>query len=90
MVTHPRGARIRGEDRRRPGVQAPSPPLQATERRAAEAIAVARYIADMSGQLESMATAAHLDLLAYFLAMARAEGEASARADASSMALSDR
>lgn len=54
-----------------------------------EATAVARYIADMSGQLESMASAARLDLLADFLAMARAEGEASARADASSMALSD-
>ncbi len=40
--------------------------------------AVAGYIADMTGQLESMATAAHLDLLAYFLAMARAEGEAAA------------
>ena len=35
-----------------------------------------RYIADMTAQLESMATAANLDLLAYFLAMARAESEA--------------
>lgn len=41
--------------------------------------AVAGYIADMTAQLESMATAAHLDLLAYFLAMARAEGEAASR-----------
>ena len=90
MATHPRGARYRGEDRRRSGVPAPSPPLGAITRRAAEAMTVARYIADMSGQLESMASAAHLDLLAYFLAMARAEGEASARADAPSMALSDR
>jgi len=70
------------------GVHAPPPPNQ-TASLAAEAIAVARYIADMSGQLESMASAAHLDLLAYFLAMARAEGEASVRANASSMALSD-
>ena len=33
----------------------------------------------MTAQLESMATAAGLDLLAYFLAMARAEGEAASR-----------
>jgi hypothetical protein len=89
MVTHPKSARIRGEDRRRSTVQAPSPPLDRTASPAAEAIAVARYIADMAGQLESMASAVHLDLLAYFLAMARAEGEASARADAPSMALSN-
>jgi hypothetical protein len=41
---------------------------------------VARYIADMTGQLESMANAARLDLVAYFLAMARAESETVARA----------
>jgi hypothetical protein len=41
--------------------------------------AVARYIADMTAQLETMATAAGLDLLAYFLAMARAESEAASR-----------
>ncbi|MGD0641191.1 MAG: hypothetical protein ABSC22_10625 [Roseiarcus sp.] len=56
--------------------------------RAADATAVARYIADMTEQLESMAIAAHLDLLGYFLAMARAESETSARADSPSMALS--
>jgi hypothetical protein len=38
--------------------------------------AVARYLADMIGQLESMARAAKLELLAYLLAMARAEAEA--------------
>jgi hypothetical protein len=43
---------------------------------------VAGYIADMTAQLESMATAAGLDLLAYFLAMARAESEAASRDDA--------
>ena len=47
-----------------------------TEAADADAPAVARYIADMTAQLESMATAAGLDLLAYFLAMARAESEA--------------
>ncbi len=36
---------------------------------------VARYLADMSGQLESMARASKLELLAYLLAMARAEAE---------------
>ncbi len=49
----------------------------------AGAPAVALYIADMTAQLESMATAAGLDLLAYFLAMARAESEAASRNDAS-------
>ena len=38
--------------------------------------AVARYLADMTGQLEFMARAAKLELLAYLLAMARAEAEA--------------
>jgi hypothetical protein len=47
-----------------------------------DAAAIASYIADMTAQLESMATAAHLDLLGYFLAMARAEGEAAARGGA--------
>jgi hypothetical protein len=37
--------------------------------------AVARYLADMTGQLESMARASKWELLAYLLAMARAEAE---------------
>jgi hypothetical protein len=41
---------------------------------------VARYIADMTAQLASMAHAAKLDLLAYFLNMANAESESIARA----------
>jgi hypothetical protein len=44
-----------------------------------ETAAVARYLADMTAQLESMAGAARLDLLAYFLAMARLEAEQQAR-----------
>ena len=36
---------------------------------------VARYIADMTVQLEGMAISAKLDLLAYFLGMAKAESE---------------
>ncbi len=35
---------------------------------------VARYVTDMIAQLEAMAVAARLDLLAYFLSMAKAEG----------------
>jgi hypothetical protein len=47
-----------------------------------EALDVARYIADMTAQLEAMAIAARLDLLAYFLGMSRAEGELLVRTSA--------
>jgi len=57
-----------------------SPPPAQAESRVAEAVAVARYVADMTAQLEAMALTAHLDLLAYFLAMAKGESEALARA----------
>lgn len=40
-----------------------------------EALDVARYVTDMTAQLEAMAVAARLDLLAYFLGMAKAEGD---------------
>lgn len=40
-----------------------------------EALDVARYVADMAAQLEAMSEAADLDLLAYFLSMAKAEAE---------------
>jgi len=40
---------------------------------------VARYIADMTAQLTSMAAAARLDLLTYFLSMANAESTALAQ-----------
>jgi hypothetical protein len=36
---------------------------------------VARYLADMTAQLETMARAADLELLAYLLAMARSEAD---------------
>ena len=36
---------------------------------------VARYITDVTAQLEAVAIAAHLDRLAYFLGMAKAESE---------------
>jgi hypothetical protein len=37
--------------------------------------AVAQYLADVSGQLEAMARAANLELLAYLFSMARIEAE---------------
>jgi hypothetical protein len=47
-----------------------------------EALDVARYITDMTAQLEAMAIAGRLDLLAYFLGMARAESEIYIRTNA--------
>jgi hypothetical protein len=47
-----------------------------------EALDIARYITDMTAQLEAMAIAARLDLLAYFLGMARAESEIYVRTSA--------
>ena len=40
-----------------------------------EVLDVARYIASMTAQLEAVAIAARVDLLAYFLGMAKAESE---------------
>jgi hypothetical protein len=40
-----------------------------------EAFQVARYVTDMTAQLEAMAAAARLDLLVYFLSMAKVEGD---------------
>ncbi len=40
-----------------------------------EALDIARYVSDMTAQLEAMSAAVDLDLLAYFLAMAKAEAE---------------
>ena len=40
-----------------------------------QALDAARYAADMTAQLEAMAAAVDLDLLAYFLGMAKAEAE---------------
>jgi hypothetical protein len=62
--------------RRRVVEQARAPRRESLTSGDAGAPAVASYVADMTAQLESMATAAGLDLLAYFLAMARAESEA--------------
>ncbi len=40
-----------------------------------EPLEVARYVTDMTTQLEKMAVAAGLEVLAYFLGMAKAEGD---------------
>jgi hypothetical protein len=75
-----RGVATRRLDARRRVVkQAHAPRRERPTRGDVGAPAVALYIADMTAQLESMATAAGLDLLAYFLAMARAESEAASR-----------
>jgi hypothetical protein len=47
-----------------------------------EGLDVARYITDMTAQLEAMAIAGRLDLLAYFLGMAKAESEIYVRTNA--------
>jgi hypothetical protein len=46
---------------------------------AEQARATAEYLTDMIAQLESMARAGGLDLVAYLLAMARAEADSHAR-----------
>ena len=55
----------------------------------ADAIDVARYINHMASQLEEMAIAARLDLLAYFLNMAKAESDLFVRLNAQETIKSD-
>jgi hypothetical protein len=55
----------------------------------ADAIDVARYINHMASQLEEMAIAARLDLLAYFLNMAKAESDLFVRLNAQENVKSD-
>ena len=78
--------RKRGEQGRA-GKTAPARPLKSADDAShggvtREGLDVARYIADMTAQLEAMAIAGHLDLLAYFLGMARAESELFLRTNA--------
>ena len=70
----------RFDDRRRAYCIACASPCGQWSVRLADETAVAGYVADMTAQLESMAGAVGLDLLAYFLAMARAEAAELARA----------
>ena len=77
-----RGVAVRRhETRGRVEGEAGAPRRESRTDREIRSPAVAGYIADMTAQLETMATAAHLDLLAYFLAMARAEGETAAHVE---------
>ena len=63
----------------RTGKSAPTRTLRREQdpalRASREALDVARYVSDMTAQLEAMANAARLELLAYFLGMAKAESE---------------
>ncbi len=70
--------------RKREGRGSPSSARAATRAPARDepadpSIDVARYIAEITAQLASMARAAKLDLLAYFLNKANAESESIAR-----------
>ena len=56
---------------RLPGIPEPADEAMALES--------AKYIAQMSAELASIARASHLDLLAYFLEMARVEANSSIR-----------
>jgi hypothetical protein len=69
-------ARRRGRDGRRKLTQGQFPP---EGREAADAVEVARYIGDMTAQMETMASAAKLEMLAHLLRMAAAESEAISR-----------
>jgi hypothetical protein len=86
MATYPIEAQLRcnlssrtkepqGDPRREPRF-----PLNTRHHR--EALEVARYVTDMTAQLEAMAVAARLDLLAYFLNMVKAEGDMFVRSNA--------
>ena len=63
----------------RPRLGTPPQPLSGPLNEADPALAIesARYIAQMSGELAAMARNANLDLLAYFLDMARVEATSS-------------
>ncbi len=47
-----------------------------------EALEAARYVTEMAAQLEAIASKAGLDLLAYFVGMAREEGDLLIRGNA--------
>jgi len=69
-------ARRRGRNGRRGTTRGQSPPLGGE---AADAVEVARYIGDMTAQMETMASAAKLEMLAHLLRMATAESETISR-----------
>ncbi len=72
-------AALSGRD---PQHQDSPPPDQAPGPATREGLDVAGYVSDMTAQLEAMALAAGLDLLAYFLGMARSEADLFVRTNA--------
>lgn len=59
----------------------PGSPAQARESNGTSAKDIAEYIAFMTAELAAMAGAARLDMLTYFLNMARLEAESCTRSD---------
>jgi hypothetical protein len=51
-----------------------------------EALEVARYVKDFTGQLEALAVSGRLELLAHFLSMAKAEADLLCQADGAGVA----
>jgi hypothetical protein len=94
-IGFPRQKRVtRGRDARDPQIAATGQAEISSHRVAPrEAFDVARYVTDIAAQLEAMAVAAQLDSLAYFLGMAKAEGDLfvrdNARADGAAKELGD-
>ncbi len=82
MVGFLSGGQRRKIERREGNLRAMAPPTASADGTGGAdgaPAAVAQYLADMTAQLESMADDAGLDLLAYFLALARLEAEERAR-----------
>ena len=75
MTTSPNTPRNKVTQLHPPAVETVRTPAQAATGARTDA---ATYIAQMTLELERLAATANLDLLAYFLAMARAEAEAAA------------
>ena len=75
-VSFPRRRPVPPQPAARPRTALTRPLREATSGQpTCEALDVARYISDMAGQLETMSAAVDLDLLSYFLSMARTEAE---------------
>lgn len=61
-----------------PAISPPLPPARLNHALAGSVAGIARYIADLAAEMESMARTTRLDMLAYFLALARMEAESAA------------
>ena len=79
---------IGSQNRERPSARESRPSARWLEQPARrfdpeDALGVARYVADMIPQLEAMAIKGRLDLVTYFLGMARAEADRFAQTEVS-------